>query len=623
MQKTVKPYGLWPSPISPGLLSTQLRFSSVLWDSDGETLVWLEGRSDRGVLVAQTGNEAPRDLTYEGSVRAGIGYGGGDFTVRNGVVVFSEKNGRLYRLSLGYGQPQPITTQFGNAASPAISPDGKWVLYVHSSEKKDSLGLVDAHGETWPIRLVSGSDFYMQPTWHPSGKQIAWVEWDHPQMPWDGTRLKLASFENGSLQIAQGELIAGSSDIPVFQPEFSPDGQWLAFIAQDGEWDQLVLLDLKTGQKKTLVDGCSMMLPAWVQGMRVYGWSPSSQALYYQRNDAGFASLWRVDIQGGPPERIDLDGYTWFEQVAVSPTGEKIAVVAESASIPNRIITVEKNDIHIVRRSLPEVVSPEDLPELRLISWQAPDETKVYGLYAPPANARFAGEGLPPAVIYVHGGPTSQTTAGYSGDRAFFTSRGYAWLDVNYRGSTGFGRSYMLALRENWGLLDTEDTAGGADALVAQGLADPHRLVVKGGSAGGYAVLNVLIKYPGKFKAGICMYGISNLYTFASDTHKFEEFYNDSMVGPLPEAAERYQAWSAIFHADQIRDPLAVFQGSADVVVPPDQSDTIVELLKANHVPYLYRLYEGEGHGFRRSETITSLYEDIDRFLKQYVILAP
>jgi dipeptidyl aminopeptidase/acylaminoacyl peptidase len=276
----------------------------------------------------------------------------------------------------------------------------------------------------------------------------------------------------------------------------------------------------------------------------------------------------------------------------------------------------------VERRKDPEAISPEDLPLLQPISWKAADGTEVFGLYAPPTSSLFRSEGLPPAIIYFHGGPTSQVTAGYSGDRAFFTSRGYAWLDVNYRGSTGYGRNYMLMLRERWGLIDTEDAAGGADALISQGLADPKRLVIKGGSAGGYAVLNALIHFPGKFKAGLCSFGVSNLFTMASDTHKFEERYLDSMVGPLPAAAARYQEWSPIFHADRIQDPLAVFQGSVDVVVPPDQSEAIVEALRARKIPHIYRLYPGEGHGFRRSDTIAAYYQDIERFLKQYVLFS-
>jgi dipeptidyl aminopeptidase/acylaminoacyl peptidase len=194
-------------------------------------------------------------------------------------------------------------------------------------------------------------------------------------------------------------------------------------------------------------------------------------------------------------------------------------------------------------------------------------------------------------------------------------------LEVNYRGSTGFGRSYREALRHNWGRLDMQDTVEGAQAMVALGLADPRKLVVKGGSAGGFTVLNALIHYPGMFKAGLCSYGVSNLFTLAMDTHKFEAHYNDFLVGQLPEAAERFQEWSPEYHADQIRDPLAIFQGSEDKVVPPEQSERMVERLRAKGVPHVYRLYEGEGHGFRKAETLVDYYQTTERFLREQVIL--
>jgi dipeptidyl aminopeptidase/acylaminoacyl peptidase len=212
--------------------------------------------------------------------------------------------------------------------------------------------------------------------------------------------------------------------------------------------------------------------------------------------------------------------------------------------------------------------------------------------------------------------------ANFSLDTAFFTSRGFAVLAVNYRGSTGFGRSYMLALRQKWGEYDVQDAVSGAQALVEQGLADPQRLVIRGGSAGGYTVLNALIRYPGRFKAGLCSYGVSNLFTLAMDTHKFEERYLDSMVGELPEASARYHAWSPVFQANQIKDAIAVFQGTADKVVPPDQSETIVAALRANGVPHIYRLYEGEGHGFRKIETLEAYYQDVERFLQQHVLFS-
>ena len=621
MKKESRPYGLWDSPISPTMIGEKLRFSDVQWDSDGETLVWLESRSGRGVLVAQRGEDAPRDLTVEHPVRARVGYGGGDFTVGGGFAVFSS-GGRLYKIPLEKGLPRPVTPAFGEAASPALSPDASKILFVHTYERKDTLAWVDSEGKEWPKKLVEGADFYMQPVWHPDGERIAWIEWNHPQMPWDGTRLKLARLEDDTL--AEETLLAGDEETPIFQPAFSPNGRFLSYLAQDSEWDTLYLRDLNTGDTIPLVRGGSLMPPAWVQGMRVYAWI-SSREIAYLRNDSGFFSLWKVDVGTGKTEAIPTPDYTSLEQISASPRGT-LAFIAASPQIPPRIVIRQNGTPRVLRRSMTESIPSAYLPSPSPLTWQAPDGTTVHGLYYPPASPRFEGTGLPPLIVDIHGGPTSQRIATWNVDTrydaAFFTSRGYAVLHVNYRGSTGYGRSYMLALRKKWGLLDVEDAIGGAQALVDAGLADAKRLVIKGGSAGGYTVLNALARHPGFFKAGICLYGVSNLFTLDMETHKFEEHYTASMVGTLPEDADRYKEWSPIFHVENIRDALAVFQGAEDVVVPPNQAETIVAALRANGVPHIYRVYEGEGHGWRKRETIVSFYEDVERFLKEHVLFA-
>ncbi len=620
-----KPYGIWDSPISPALLSQSYRLDDVQWDSDGSTLVWLEGRSDRGVLVAKSHPEAGRDLTVEQSVRGGIGYGGGDFVVAAGVVVFSGRDGRLYRRRLDADQPQPITPPFGAAASAAISPDGDWVVYVFSDGSTDLLALVDSLGSQWPLQLARGANFYMQPVWHPAGKKIAWVEWHHPNMPWDGARLILADIDGNPPRLVSQTVVAGDDDQAVWQPQFSPDGRWLSYIVTHGDWERLVLQDLLSGEQRTLIegDGFHLARPAWIQGMRFYVWSPGSQKLYYLRYRHENASLWQVWLENGATSRIDVAPYTWISQLSISPTADQLAFIASAPSIPDRVIRWDGKTLQVEARSEPEMIPAGYLPAPQPITWKAPDGVTVHGLFYPPSNPAFSGEGLPPAIINLHGGPTSQATSRYNGEAVFFTSRGYAWLEVNYRGSSGYGRSYQNALRQRWGEVDVEDAVGAARALADQGLADAKRLVISGGSAGGYTVLNALIRHPGLFKAGICRFGVSNLFTLAIDTHKFEAHYNDSLVGTLPEAAARYHAWSPAYHADRIRDPVAIFQGSDDRVVPPAQSEEIVRALTKNAVPHLYRLYEGEGHGFRKSETRADFLIQTERFLQQYVLFSP
>lgn len=624
-----KPFGLWSSPITAVQISQRTRLNDVRWDSDGKTLVWHENRGGRGVLVARSGGEAPRDLTCEESVRGGVLYGGGEFNVRNGVTIFAEASGRLFRRTLDYGRPRPITPAYGSVASPALSPNGLWVAYVFSDGQTDLLALVDSGGNEWPQKLARGADFYLDPVWAPDSKHLAWVEWDHPNMPWDRTRLCLGTLSgDGALpHLERVDVIAGQQSGVYLQPQFSPDGRWLSYIDASGEWDNLVLKDLTSDKTHTLIlgNGFHLTTPAWVQGIRTYAWSCDSRRIYSIRNTRGQTSLWVVEIDTGDrvtalARQIDTGPYTWMTQLAVSPADDQLAFIASAPDIPDRIVRLDSSGLHIEARSEGETIDPGYYPHPQAISWQSKDGAKVHGLYYPPSNPDFTSTGLPPAIVAIHGGPTDQASTRFAADVAYFTSRGYGYLNVNYRGSTGYGRAYARALEGRWGDLDVEDAVGGAQALADQGLADGNRLVIRGGSAGGYTVLNALIRYPGRFKAGICLYPVSNLFTASYETHKFERHYNDRMIGPLPEAAERYRAWSPVLHVDRIRDPLLIFQGGEDRVVPPAQTESVVAALRTHGVPQFYKVYAGEGHGFRKPETIEDVLRETERFLLDYVL---
>ena len=615
-EKQKIPFGLWPSPITPAMQGARLRIEDVQFNSDG-SLVWLESLSGVSALMHKSGPDAPRDLSGGLKIGGGVGYGGGDFTVRNGLVIFAS-GGRLHRTELAGGLPRSITPEFGDCASPALSPDGSQVLFVHTYERADCLALARSDGSAWPVKLASGADFYMQPTWHPDGRQIAWIEWNHPQMPWDGTRLMTAQL-NGT-EISSSRQVYGSPDLPVFQPAYSPDGRWLAFLANDGEWDSLNIIDLASGEKRVLVHNAALLEPAWAQGQRLIAWSPDSARIYYPKNDKGWRSLWAVELSSAETHSLAIAPYTWISQLACSPVSEQLAFLASAPHITSRVVTQENGQTTIQRRSSNEAVPASELPEPRPIEWPAQDGTVIHALYYPPSSTRFTSDGLPPAIVNIHGGPTSAAFSSYNSSAAFFCTRGYSYIEVNYRGSTGYGRSYMLKLREKWGLVDTEDAAGAAGVLAALELADPHRIVIMGGSAGGYTVMNALIHYPGVFKAGVDLFGVASLFDLLVGTHKFEERYNDSLVGPLPEAAERYKAWSPTYHLHQIKDPVAVYQGADDKVVPPEHSEQLVAALRANKIPHIYRLYPGEGHGFRKTENIIDFHETLDKFLQQYVL---
>jgi dipeptidyl aminopeptidase/acylaminoacyl peptidase len=625
--KTSRPHGLWDSPLKPTTLAQGLRLSDVAWDSDGRLLVWLEGRSDRGVLVcAAEDDPAPRDLTTDLSVRATVGYGGGDFTAAHGSVYFVS-GGRLYRQELAGGAARPITPGFGAIASPQVSPDGRWVLFVQTYEDNDALGLVDAEGRQWPVKVAQGRDFYMQPRWSPSGDRIAWIAWDHPSMPWDGTELWTARIDltTGLPRITGERLLAGGPDVAIFQPEFTPDGSAIAYVSDEGGWGQIHLAQVDGEGSRRLTDGTGEYgRPAWQQGQRSFAFVNGGSEIACVRSELGVHRLQLVDVARAATRDAGGQAASYTSIDMPTGCGGHVAMIASSSSVPPRVVSVEAatGAARIWARSMGETVPAAAFSSPRAISWPTAGGDTAHGLFFPPVSERFESSGLPPLMVLVHGGPTSQVTAGFAPQTQFFTSHGYAVLQVNYRGSTGYGREYMLKLRGNWGLHDMEDSRTGALYLADQGLVDPRKRVIMGGSAGGYTVLQSLVHQPGFYTAGVCLFGVSNQFTLAADTHKFEARYTDSMIGPLPEAAALYRERSPIFFADRINDPTIVFQGDIDQVVPRAQSDEIVASLRARGVPHEYHVYQGEGHGWRKTETIEHFYNAVDRFLRQYVVFA-
>ncbi len=623
-----EPYGAWKSPIDGVSIASGLSLRDVQWNRRGDTLVWQEGRGKTGALVAQTGAQAPRDLTDRRLNVAGrVGYGGGAFTL-GGDRVFFAADGRLYSQALLGGEAKAITPAFGSCASPALSPDGRWLAFAHSYEHVDGIALVDAEGEFFPRKLAYGSDFVMQPCWHPSGEYLAFIAWNHPQMPWNGSELRLVKLveDDAGLPYADDIVtIAGDQETAIFQPEFSPDGRQLAYISDASGWSQLYVYDLESGEHRQLTcNAAEHGRPAWAQGMRTYGWSGDGTAIFTLENSRGFISLKRLVMQTGAQETVrGLEEYSEHEQISVARDDGAIALIASSSLIPPRVLSVDTDGkVTIHRRRGAENLQPNQLSAAQAISWICDDGGEAHGLYYPPVHKEVMPPGKPPVIVNIHGGPTSQRLSGFASDTQFFTTRGYAVLQVNHRGSTGYGKAYMDMHRGNWGLYDVSDSIAGVNHLASAGLVDACKAVIMGGSAGGFTVLQSLVEHPGFYRAGICSYGVSNQFALLMDTHKFEERYTYWLLGELPEAAETYRSRSPVFHADKIVDPIIVFQGADDAVVPQDQSDSIVASLKRRGVPHEYHLFAGEGHGWRKPETIETYYGKIDRFLLQHVIYA-
>ncbi len=440
---------------------------------------------------------------------------------------------------------------------------------------------------------------------------------------------------------------AGGEDISVFQPEFSPDGRWLSYVSDESGFWQLYVREMQTGAVRRLThDEAEYGGPAWVQGIRQYAWAHDSAAIYALRNFRSSVALWKIRIGDGTAEQFDLPT-TWLRMISASPAADEVALLASSPITPERALRVQFEGMtldrradpeqpgvsivdaapvtQIVRRTSTESLVATELSEARPIQWTGPDGEVVHGNFYPPASDRFEGIGLPPLIVHVHGGPTGQAPLAYSDEMQFYATRGFAVLQVNHRGGTGYGKAYKDKHRLNWGIYDVIDAASGAQHLVDEGVVDAGKLVILGGSAGGYTVLQSLVDMPGFWKAGVCLYGISNQFTLVSETDlewKFESRYSEMLLGPLPEAAARYRDRSPLFHAERISDPVIVFQGDEDNVVPRSQSDSIVAILAQRGVPHEYHVYAGEGHGWRKPETIEAYLNATLKFLEKWVIYA-
>ncbi len=613
------PFGMWKSKIEPEFVAERGRISDVRWDKSSGALLFSGSKAGKSFLYIKYPGTASRLINEQFPIGGCIGYGGGDFSTADGKVVFcSHGNGICLRGS-DRSSIKTITFDKLDTASPIISPDGKCAAYISSDGTHDQIMRINLAEYDWPIRWISGADFYMQPVWSSDGKYFAWAEWNHPNMPWQGSRIMLAEIEPDSKKIRSIRQITDGVSAPASQPLFSPDNQWLSFIRSNGEWQDLVAISLQNDEEKVMVRGndFDLSVPPFSQGMHSYDWLSDSQHIYFVKIHGTQANLFLLNLSDNSEKQILLPGITSIAQVSSDVLTGSAAFIGSGPTIPACVITAGSDGALETIYCVGDLNLPEEwisLPEE--ISWNAPDGTEVHGLWYAPKNPDYHWNGLPPAIVHIHGGPTGKAERTFSAETAYFTSRGYGYAEVNYRGSHGWGTSYMNRLNGHWGEYDTQDAVGCADFLGSSGRADRKRMLITGGSSGGYAVLNVMTQYPEAFTAGACLYGVSDLYGLASGTHKLESHYNDSLIGTLPEADELYRRWSPIYHVSQITRPLAVFQGDSDPVVPPEQATMLVSQLSA---PHIFKMYTGEGHGFHKPETIIDYLQSMSTFCRMYL----
>jgi dipeptidyl aminopeptidase/acylaminoacyl peptidase len=619
---TVAPYGSWSSPIAAATVARagrRLAFPAIAADG---AVWWAEGRPDEGgrvALMRQREGGEPERVTPEGiNVRTRVHeYGGGAWClVEPDLVVFVDfEDQRLYRQRIGEG-PMAISSEPAEPgavryADMRPTPDGSGIVCVRERDAEpepvNEIVSLPLDGSAEAQVLAGYRDFYSFPRISPDGAWIAWTCWDHPNMPWDGTELWIAPLGDPG----EERLVAGGREESVFQPEWDARGR-LHFVSdRDGWWNLY-----RAGEPDAELsgeDGPLVQLtdqhadhghPQWLFGGATYAFLESG-AIAVVRTEGAEERLVLLAPEGWEPADLELP-FTSFGYPALAARGEKVAFAAASPESEAAVVVYDagRGETEVVRTSSDDPVAPAYVSRPQAIEFPTGDGEVAYGFYYPPANPEFeAPEGeLPPLIVESHGGPTSHATPALSREFLYWTSRGIGVVDVNYRGSSGYGREYRNRLRGAWGVVDNEDCLNAALHLADRGLADRERLAIRGGSAGGYATLCALTFHDG-FAAGASYFGVADAEALAGDTHKFESRYLDLLIGPYPEQAGLYRERSPINHVEQLQVPVILFQGLEDMVVPPNQAETMAAALKSNGVPYAYLPFEGEQHGFRKAET--------------------
>jgi dipeptidyl aminopeptidase/acylaminoacyl peptidase len=652
----VTAYGAWPTPITSELVVRAAAGLGAI-RSLGSDLVWSEQRPEEGgrtQLVRMAADGTTVDVLPDGfNARTAVHeYGGGAWWGREGTIWFANwADQRLYRVD-GDAAPEAVTAEPARPradrwADGDLDPSGRWLLVVREhhpegatpAEVVNEIVVLDTTGAHAPRVLVTGPDFVSDPRFAPDGERVCWLQWSHPDMPWDGTELCVADLRWSDIGpgLHDPRVVAGAPDAApgghgagesVTEPRWAPDGS-LWFVSDRTDWWNLYRWTPPTdGRRDGWVEAMVVLegeigLPQWVFGAARYDFLDGGRVAFAYLRDG----VDHLAVRGADGTVTDLSlPYTSIGQLRA--VGDDLVFVGASATTEPAVVRVRLDGSDVAGE--PEILRPPrdlgidaawfSIPEA--IDFPSAGGRTAHALFYPPTNPEVApppGE-APPLLVLIHGGPTSAARPMLQLSTQYWTSRGFAVVDVNYGGSTGYGRPYRNLLREQWGVVDVDDCEAAARWLAQQGRVDPARLCIRGGSAGGFTTLAALA-FRDTFAAGASHYGVADLEALATETHKFESRYLDSMIGAYPAARDIYVARSPIHHVDGFDRPLIVLQGLEDEVVPPIQSEMIVEALRAKDVPVAYVTFEGEQHGFRQAANIRraldaelSFYAQVLRF---------
>lgn len=609
------PYGSWKSPITSDLIVKEsIGLTQV--KLDGEDTYWIELRPSEGgrhVVVRRTPDGQRHDLTpREMNARTRVHeYGGGEYLVHKGDVFFSNFGDQQIYFQKSGGEPRLITSdRAGDAmryADAVFDEQRRRLICVredHTAKDREAVNAIVAvspdGGDPGQV-LISGNDFYSTPRISPDGARLAWLTWNHPNMPWDGCELWIGALAADGSMTDQRRLAGGIYE-SIFQPEWSPDGR-LYFISDATGWWNIYRADEDGSTQCACEMEAEFGVPQWVFGLATYAFESADRIVcaFCERGIWGLGSL---DMRTGDLERL---GTTFTEISFVCAAPGRAVFRAGSASEPFSIVEMDlkTQQTNVLQRANKIEIDPGYVSIAEPIEFPTEGGQTAHAFYYAPRNKDFAApdDQRPPLLVKSHGGPTSATVAVLAPGIQYWTSRGIAVLDVNYGGSTGYGREYRRRLNGQWGIVDVDDCVNGAKFLASSGRVDGDRLMIDGGSAGGYTTLCALT-FRDVFKAGASHYGVSDLEALELDTHKFEARYSESLIGPYPERRDLFIERSPLHFADRLSCPTIFFQGLEDKVVPPNQAEMMVEALRKKKVPVTYVPFAGEQHGFRRAENI-------------------
>ena len=615
-------YGTWKSPIQSSLIAENSITPTEIQVDEKGNAYWLELRpSESGRYVLRSSQQKEDVLPKPFNSRTRVHeYGGGSYIVQNNVVYFTHfPDQRIYRLNLqSNSEPTPLTNESKDAALRyadfRIDSVREQIVAVHESHSgehdvQNSIVAIPLNDSSKLITLDQGYDFYSSPRLSPDGKYLIWICWNNPNMPWDQTELWIGEFNQGQTtpELTNKKKLFGKTNESIIQPKWSPDGKFIYFVSDQSGWWNIY---------RSSVDGQSVEQitemeaefggPAWQFGSSYYGFDSNGNlvACYWTN---GLAKLARIDLSSKKLTTLtSTEVYTDIRSVHVH--GDLVYFIGSSSIKPAEVVeyNIQTDTFRYLFSSTNAPIDPRYLSVPEMITFKTGNDI-AYGIYYPPKNDDYpvssSTNELPPLLVRTHGGPTSATTSAFNLRIQYWTSRGYALLDVNYRGSTGYGRKFRDSLKDNWGIYDVQDCIAGAEHLVQQKKVDRNRITIDGGSAGGYTTLCALTMYD-YFSAGASHYGVTDLELLARDTHKFEARYLDLLIGEYPAKKDIYIERSPIHHVKNLSKPIIFFQGSEDKIVLPSQAELMVNALREKHLPVAYVLFEGEQHGFRKAENI-------------------